>query len=113
MYYERRSQPLISQAQWLLRLARSLRLAGAVIGISLLSGILGYHFFGHLDWVDSLLEAAMILGGEGPIAPMQNDAVKIFASLYALFSGFILLAAAGIVLGPILHRLMHHFHQDK
>ena len=113
MYYERRSQPLISQAQWLLRLMHSLRLAGAVIGISLLSGIIGYHFLGHLNWVDSFLESAMILGGEGPIAPLQNDVVKIFASIYALFSGFILLAAAGIVIAPVLHRLMHHFHQDK
>ena len=113
MYFERRSQPLISRARWFLRLARSLRLAGMVIGLSLLTGILGYHFLGHLGWVDSLLEASMILGGEGPIAPMQNDAVKIFASLYALFSGFILLAAAGIVIAPILHRLMHHFHQEK
>jgi hypothetical protein len=111
--YERRSEPLISQARWLWRLARSLRLAGMVIGLSLLAGILGYHLLGHLGWVDSLLEAAMILGGEGPIAPMQNDAVKIFASLYALFSGFVLLAAAGIVVAPILHRLMHHFHQEK
>jgi len=92
---------------------RSLRIAAIVVGLSLLAGILGYHFLGHLNLVDSLLEASMILGGEGPIAPMQNDAVKIFASLYALFSGFVLLAAAGIIIAPILHRLMHHFHQEK
>jgi len=111
--YERRSQPLLSPAQWWRRMLRSLRMAGTVIGISLVVGILGYHFLGNLNWVDSFLEASMILGGEGPISPLQNDAVKIFASLYALFSGFILLAAAGIVIAPILHRLMHHFHQDK
>lgn len=111
--YERRSQPLLTRAQWLLRLARSLRLSATVIGLSLFIGILGYHFLGSLNWVDSFLEASMILGGEGPISPLQNDAVKIFASLYALFSGFVLLAAAGIVIAPILHRLMHHFHQEK
>jgi hypothetical protein len=111
--YERRSQPLISRTQWLLRLARSLRVAGAVVGVSLLVGMLGYHFLGNLNWVDSLLEASMILAGMGPVAPLQGDTVKIFASVYALFSGFVLLAAAGIVLAPILHRLMHHFHQDK
>jgi hypothetical protein len=110
--YEHHSQPLISQAKWLLRLARSFRLALIVVGTALLIGILGYHFLGALGWVDSFLEAAMILGGEGPVAALQNDAVKIFASVYALFSGFVLLAAAGFVVAPILHRLMHHFHQD-
>jgi len=112
MYYERRSQPILSRTQWLLRLLRSVRLAAMVVGVSLVIGILGYHFLGHLNWVDSFLEASMILAGEGPISPLQNDAVKIFASIYALFSGFILLAAAGIVIAPILHRLMHYFHQD-
>lgn len=111
--YERRSQPLISRTRWILRMLRSLRLAFAVVGVSLLAGILGYHVLGHLNFVDALLEASMILGGEGPIAPMQNDAVKIFAALYALFSGLVLLAAAGIVVAPALHRMMHHFHQDK
>jgi len=111
--YEHRSQPLISRTQWVLRMLRSLRLAIAVVGVSLLAGILGYHLLGHLNWVDSFLEASMILGGEGPVAPLQSDAVKIFASLYALFSGFVLLAAASIVVAPALHRLMHLFHQDK
>jgi hypothetical protein len=110
--YENRSQPVISRTRWYLRMLRSLRLALVVVGLSLLAGIIGYHLLGALSWVDSFLEASMILGGEGPIAPMQNDAVKIFASLYALFSGFVLLAAAGIILAPALHRLMHHFHQE-
>jgi len=111
--YERRSQPLLSRARWYMRLLRSMRLALTVVGLSLAAGIIGYHFIGGLSWIDSLLESAMILGGEGPIAPMQNDAVKIFASIYALFSGFVLLAAAGIIVAPVLHRLMHHFHQEK
>lgn len=110
--FERRSQPILSRARWWLRLLRSLRLAGIVVSVSWLLGILGYHFLGGLGWIDSLLEAAMILGGEGPVAPMQSDAVKIFASFYALFSGFIVLAASSIVIAPILHRLMHHFHQE-
>ena len=111
--FERRSEPLISRTQWFLRLLKSLRLASIVVGISLAVGIVGYHTLGHMGWIDSLLEASMILAGMGPVAPLQSDAVKIFASIYALFSGFILLAAAGIVVAPILHRLMHHFHQDK
>jgi hypothetical protein len=110
--YERRSQPVISRAQMLMRVLHSVRRAAVVVGVSLLAGIIGYHFLGHLNWVDSFLEASMILAGEGPINPLQNDAVKIFASCYALFSGFVLLAAAGIIVAPLLHRLMHSFHQD-
>ncbi|MBU6474851.1 MAG: hypothetical protein KGL10_09420 [Alphaproteobacteria bacterium] len=111
--YERRNQPLITRAQWLRRLARSLRLSAAIVGVSLLSGILGYHFWGHLNWVDALLEASMILAGMGPVAPMRNDAVKIFASFYALFSGFVILAASSVALAPVLHRFLHRFHQEK
>ncbi len=111
--FEHKNQPLISQAQWFLRLARSLRLAGTVVVVSLLVGIIGYHFLGNMNWVDSFLEASMILAGMGPVAALQSDPVKIFAALYALFSGFVLLAAAGIVVAPFLHRLMHHFHQEN
>lgn len=112
MLYERRSQPVISERQWLLRMLRSILRAARVVAVSLAAGILGYHLLGGLGWIDSLLEASMILGGMGPVAPMQNDAIKIFASFYALFSGFVLLAAASIVVAPMLHRLMHHFHAE-
>ncbi len=111
--YERRNQPLIPRVQWLWRLARSLRLSATIIGVSLLLGIVGYHFLGHLKWVDALLEASMILAGMGPVAPMHNDAVKIFASVYALSSGFVILAASSIALAPVLHRFLHRFHQEK
>ena len=79
---------------------------------SLSGGIIGYHFLGHLNWVDSLLEASMILGGMGPVAAMSNDEVKIFASLYALFSGLVILTTSGIILAPWLHRLMYHTHRQ-
>ena len=64
----------------------------------------------HLGWIDALLEASMILSGMGPVAPMQNETVKIFASFYALISGFVLLTSASIVIAPVLHRFLHHFH---
>jgi hypothetical protein len=110
LMYEHHSEPVISRAQWLLRMFHSARLALGTIGVSLLIGITGYHLLGNLGWVDALLEASMILGGMGPVAVMDNDAVKIFASFYALFSGLMLVAVAGILLAPFLHRLMHHFH---
>ena len=70
----------------------------------------GYHYFENLSWIDSLLNASMILGGMGPVDPMNTNAGKIFASFYAIYSGVILLASVGILIGPIFHRFLHHFH---
>ena len=88
-------------------------LAAIVVTVALLIGVLGYHGLGGLSWVDSILEASMILGGMGAIAPMHNDAVKLFASGYALLSGLVVLSTTGIIMAPWLHRLLHHFHRQK
>ena len=84
-----------------------------MVGFGLLVGVLGYHGMAHLSWVDSFLNAAMVLAGMGPVAPLDNDAAKVFAGCYALFAGFILLLASGLVLTPVLHRLLHQFHLDE
>ncbi len=81
-----------THAHWLTRVRKSVLLAVSIITVSLGVGVMGYHVLGGLALVDALLEASMILGGMGPVAPMTNDAVKIFASFYALFSGLILLS---------------------
>jgi hypothetical protein len=81
-----------------------------LLGFSLAIGMLGYHFLENLSWIDSLLNASMILGGMGPVAPLQTDGGKIFASFYAIYSGVILLASVGILIAPIFHRFLHHFH---
>ena len=65
-----------------------------------------------LSWIDSLLNASMILGGMGPVDPMTNTGAKIFASAYALFSGLMFIAVMGVVFSPILHRMLHKFHMD-
>src|SRR5690349_5840498 len=111
--YEHHSQPLISRKKWIMRFLVSLRWAAGILTLALLTGILGYHFLGNLGWIDSLLEASMILSGMGPVAAMQNDVVKVFASFYALLSGCVFLTSAGIVMAPLLHRFLHHFHQQK
>ena len=84
-----------------------------MLGCSLSLGILGYHFIAGLRWVDSLLDAAMILSGMGPVSPLPSDAAKVFASAYALFSGLILIGATGIVLSPVFHRVLHRFHVEE
>ncbi len=110
--FEHKSQPLLSRAKWHQRVFNSVKLAVAIIAASLTAGIIGYHFLGDLPWIDSLLEASMILGGMGPVAAMQNDSVKIFASAYSLYSGLVILGLMGILLGPWVHRMMHHFHAE-
>ncbi len=72
----------------------------------------GYAWFEHLGWLDAFLNAAMILGGMGPVNLPQTAGGKIFAGLYALYSGLAVLIVAGIVFAPLLHRLMHRFHWD-
>ena len=83
-----------------------------IVAVALLIGILGYHLIAHLSWIDSLLNASMILTGMGPVDPMKDTASKLFASAYALFSGVVFLSAVGIVLSPVFHRIIHAFHMD-
>ena len=85
-------------------------LAVLLIAAALAIGIGGYHHFAGFSWIDSLLNASMILGGMGPVNPLPNDGSKLFASLYALFSGLVFIAVMGIVFTPLVHRLLHRFH---
>ncbi|MES2983586.1 MAG: hypothetical protein V4735_00155 [Pseudomonadota bacterium] len=101
-----------TRAHWLGKVKRSLLIAAIMVSTSLTIGILGYHYLGALPWVDALLEASMILGGMGPVSPMQNDAVKIFASAYALFSGLALVSTTGMLLAPWLQRMLYHTHRQ-
>ncbi len=113
--YEHRRQPLASRKVFIQRLARNAGIAAGIILISLAIGVLGYHFLEGLTWIDSLLNASMILGGMGPLDTLHTAAGKLFASFYALYSGFILLIAVGVLAAPIIHRFMHYFHlaEDK
>jgi xanthine/uracil permease len=108
--YESAKHPLLSPARFLRRVAHHAFLALIVIAIALGIGIFGYHFIAHLSWVDSLLNASMILGGMGPIDPLKSDAAKIFASFYALFSGLAFVGIASLMIAPFAHRLLHRFH---
>ena len=113
--YERRHEPLLPRQDFVRRLALNIGFALLIFGGSLFIGILGYHFLVGLGWTDSLLNASMILGGMGPVDSVPNDSGKIFASVYALYSGLVILALAGLIFAPIFHRFLHHFHlaQDE
>ena len=110
MAYEQIHQPLLPHKQWVGRVVQSLRLALVVIVVALCVGVFGYRLIGGWSWIDSLLEASMILGGMGPVAELHTDAIKLFASFYALLSGLVIVSTMGILLAPWLHRIMHTFH---
>lgn len=108
--YEHRSQQPISKAAFLRRLGHSFLIGCLLIGFSLGLGMLGYSYFEGLSLTDSFLNASMILGGMGPVDQMKTEAGKIFAGAYALYSGLAFLVLAGLLFGPIAHRILHRFH---
>src|SRR5438876_6383633 len=110
--FERRNQKLAPTSVFVKRQIISLAIGIAMLGCALFIGIAGYHWFGGLDWVDSLLEASMILGGMGPVSDYRSTSVKLFASGYALFSGLVFIALMGILLTPVVHRILHKFHVE-
>ena len=96
-----------------MRLLKYGSIAVVLILVSLVIGMAGYHLFEGLSWVDAFLNAAMLMGGMGPVNTLQTDAGKIFAGVYALYCGMILLIAVGIFAVPIVHRFLHHFHLES
>ena len=95
-----------------MRLAFFLALSLGVVGGSVLIGMAGYHGFEHMSWLDAFANASMIASGMGPLAPLATVGGKLFAGFYALYSGLILIAAAGLILTPIFHRAFHTLHID-
>ena len=111
--FERKHERLAPLTTFIRRMASSLGISIGVIALALVIGVMGYHSIAGFDWVDSLLEASMILGGMGPVNPLPNTSAKLFASAYALFSGLVFIGIMGVILAPIVHRVMHTFHLEK
>lgn len=88
-------------------------LSAVFILLGLSVGIIGYHYTAGLSWLDALVEASMILSGMGPISPLSTLSAKVFASLYALFSGLIFVLAMGIVLSPVVYSILRQFDINK
>ena len=110
--FERKHQKIAPAPLFIKRLVICTGIAILLILFALIIGISGYHWIAGLNWIDSLLNASMILGGMGPVNLLTNAAAKVFASLYALFSGLVFIAVMGIVFSPIVHRMLHKFHLD-
>jgi hypothetical protein len=111
--FETKFEKLAPLSVFVKRMAMSVVMASILITVALFMGIIGYHHIAGFDWVDSTLEASMILGGMGPVNPLATTGAKMFASGYALFSGLVFIAIMGIVLAPLTHRMLHKFHVDE
>ena len=111
-HFERHSEGLLPRRQFFRRWLVYAGLSLGILTVSLWIGVWGYHVFEGLPWLDALLNASMILGGMGPVNPLQTAVGKLFASFYALFSGMIFLVVFGVLIAPAAHRLLHMFRLD-
>jgi hypothetical protein len=113
--YEPKTHAPLPHRHFVRRVLRHALAAGALLVGSLLIGMAGYSYFEHLPWRDAFLNAAMLMGGMGPVDAPRTDGGKVFAGLYALYAGLVFLVAAGLVFAPLLHRVLHRFHwqQDR
>jgi hypothetical protein len=111
--FESRQQPLLPPRDFAKRVAANFAIASVLIAVSLLVGMVGYAKFEGMTWIDAFANAAMILSGMGPLAPLQSVGGKLFAGCYALYSGLMLIVATGIILAPVVHRFLHQFHVDS
>ena len=108
--YEKRSARPISRAAFARRMGRHFVASSVIVAASLAIGMAGYSHFEHLGAADAFLNASMLLGGMGPVDSPKTEAGKLFAGAYALYCGLVFIVSIGILLAPLLHRLMHRFH---
>ena len=94
-------------------LARNGLVALIILAVSLLIGMAGYHRFAPMSWVDAFVNAAMLLGGMGPVDPLTNDSAKLFAGVYALYCGVVFIATAGLLIAPVGAYFLHRLHLDQ
>ena len=113
MELEHRKQRVVSFRKFLLRVGRYAFFSLMLILVSLSIGMIGYHYFGELGWLDSFHMSSMILTGMGPVAEMTSDNAKLFSSFYALYSGVAFLSITAVFFAPIIHRLLHILHVES
>lgn len=110
LHFEGRHERPISRGRFVRRMLRHGWYAAVLVSASLALGVIGYTTFAHLSPIDALLNSAMLLGGMGPVGPIEGTSAKLFAAAFALYSGLIFLLVAGILLAPVFHRVLHFFH---
>jgi len=113
-FLEGKYQPLAPLRVFYSRVVQCFLLTLVIVAFSLTMGTLGYHYFAELGWLDSLVNASMILTGMGPAEGcMKTDGGKWFSVFYSLYSGIAFLSLVAILMAPIYHRFIHRFHLDE
>ncbi len=110
MKFEHHREPVASRSKFVRRMIRFTFYSMSFLFVSLMMGVMGYHYICDLGWVDSFLNASMILTGMGPVSPLPSHEAKIFASAYAIFCGIAFLTIFSILIAPVLHRILHRLH---
>jgi hypothetical protein len=111
--YESKSHRPLNRGQFLRRVLRHAAAAAALVVFSLAAGMAGYEHFEGLAWRDAFVNAAMIASGMGPVDAPRTDSGKVFEGLYALYSGLVFIFTAGLLLAPVVHRVLHKFHWEQ
>jgi len=111
MYEPHHHRPL-SRRRFIRRFLAHVAIALALLLGSLLIGMAGYGYFEGLAWRDAFLNSAMLLGGMGPVESPVTNGGKLFAGFYALYAGLMFILVAGVVIAPVVHRMLHLFHWD-
>jgi hypothetical protein len=111
--YEHKSESLATRKVFYNRLFRNAVVAGVILSICLIIGVIGYRYAGPMSWLDALHNASMILSGMGPVAEVKTAMGKIFSSFYALFSGVAFITNIGMLIAPIVHRFFHILHAEE
>lgn len=110
--FEHRREPLLPRPLFFRRILKFAALSFGLAAVSLIIGIFGYRNFEGMSWIDAFVNAAMILGGMGPVGELHTGAGKVFAGFYALYCGLIVVISMGILIAPVFHRFLHLFHLE-
>ena len=110
--FEHRREPLLPRPLFLWRIFKYGLVSFGLAAVSLLIGIFGYRQLEGMSWLDAFVNAAMILGGMGPVGELHTQAGKLFAGCYALYCGLIVVISMGILIAPVFHRFLHLFHLE-
>lgn len=111
--YEHKSKRPLPRHRFILRLVRHGAAAVAIIAVSLLAGMVGFHVTEGYSWMDSYLNAAMLLGGMGQVGVIATESGKLFAGTYALYAGLVVIVVMGLMLAPVVHRVLHVYHWEE
>ena len=111
--YESRDEPLITGWQFAKRLLAHVLIGIVFVAFSLMLGALGHMWFEeNVHWHDAALNAAMMVGGLGPMALPETWSGKVFFAIYGAYISLVLAATFGLIIAPVLHRILHTFHLE-